>query len=205
MLAQSRLTGNFAIRGCLDSNRWLLMIAACVLLLSGPSQAKDKSGAIVVTDGEVELGEAGWLLNAWIDIKLSKGANKALENGIPLVFEFQVQTLEKHPWLWDRVIAEQRQMREIQFHPLSRTFIVTNITTGKQRDFRRLEEAMQFVGILQNVNVLDYAAAGEHRDYAVRLRGSLDIELLPTPIRLQAYIYNKWDMKNAWQQWSLER
>jgi hypothetical protein len=205
MLAQSRITGSLAIRVYLESKRWLLMIAACALLLSGPLQAKDKSGAFVVTDGEVELGEAGWLLNVWIDIKLSKGAYKALENGVPLVFEFHVQTLEKHPWLWDRVIEEQRQMREVQYHPLSRTFIVTNITTGEQRDFRRLEEAIQFVGILQNINVLDYAAAGDNRDYAVRLRGSLDIESLPTPIRLQAYIYNKWDMKNAWQQWSLER
>ncbi len=204
MFAQGRLTGNPA-RACLVSRRWLLLVAACALLLSGPLLAKDKSGAFVVVDGEVGLGDDGWLLNAWVDIKLSKGAFKALENGIPLVFEFQVQTLETHPWLWDRVIVEHRLQREVQYHPLSRTYIVKDLNTGEQRDFRRLEEAMQSLGILLNIPVLDYAASADGRDYSVRLRGSLDIESLPTPVRLQAYLYNKWDMKNAWQQWPLER
>lgn len=183
----------------------LLLLGVCALLVSGELQARDKSGAFVVTDVEVELGKDVWLLNAWVNIKLSKGARKALESAIPLVFEFQVQTLERHPWLWDRVIAEQRKTREVQYYPLSRTYLVRNLDTGEQRDFRRLEEAMEFVGILLNVRVLDYAAASHNRDYSVRLRGTLDIESLPTPIRLQAYIYSKWDMKNAWQQWPLER
>jgi len=183
----------------------LLMLGVCALLISGELQARDKSGAFVVSDVEMELGESGWLLNAWVDIKLSKGARKALENAIPLVFEFQVQALEKHPWLWDRVIQEQRKAREVQYHPLSRTYIVRNLDTGEQRDFRRLDEAMQTVGVLLNISVLDYAAAVDNRDYSVRLRGSLDIESLPTPLRLQAYVYSKWDMKNAWRQWPLER
>jgi hypothetical protein len=203
MLAQGSLT----YRLTRQSSRVcrLLVLGVCALLISGELQARDKSGAFVVSDVEVELGETGWLLNAWVDIKLSKGARKALENAIPLVFEFQVQALEKHPWLWDRVIQEQRKAREVQYHPLSRTYIVRNLNTGEQRDFRRLDEAMQTVGVLLNISVLDYAAAVDNRDYSVRLRGSLDIESLPTPLRLQAYVYSKWDMKHAWRQWPLER
>jgi len=203
MLAQGYLTHEFTRQSSRVCR--LLLLGVCALLISGELQARDKSGAFIVTDVDVELGEAGWLLNAWINIKLSKGARKALENGIPLVFEFQVQALEKHPWLWDRVIAEQRKTREVQYHPLSRTYVVRNLDTAEQRDFRRLDEAMKFVGVLLNVDVLDYAAVASNRDYSVRLRGSLDIESLPTPIRLQAYVYSKWDMKNAWRQWSLER
>jgi hypothetical protein len=183
----------------------LLVLGVCALLITGAAQARDKSGAFVVTDVEVELGEVAWLLNAWVDIKLSLGARKALENGIPLVFDFQVQALEKHPWLWDRVIAEQRKTREVQYHPLSRTYLVRNLDTGEQRDFRGLDEAMQSVGVLLNISILDYAAVVDNRDYYVRLRGSLDIESLPTPLRLQAYVYSKWDMKNAWHKWPLER
>lgn len=183
----------------------LLVLGVCALLITGAAQARDKSGAFVVTDVEVELGEVAWLLNAWVDIKLSQGARKALENGIPLVFDFQVQALGKHPWLWDRVIAEQRKTREVQYHPLSRTYLVRNLDTGEQRDFRGLDEAMQSVGVLLNISILDYAAVVDNRNYYVRLRGSLDIESLPTPIRLQAYVYSKWDMKNAWHKWPLER
>ena len=185
--------------------RGLLLLGVCALLISGELPARDKSGALVVTDAEVELGEAAWQLNAWVDISLSQGARKALKNGIPLVFEFQVQALEKRPWLWDRVIAEHRKTREVQYHPLSRTYIVKDLNIGEQRSYRRLEEAMQSVGVLLNISVLDYGLVDDSGDYTVRLRATLDIESLPTPVRLLAYVSSRWDMKSAWYQWPLER
>jgi len=203
MLAQGKIAHGFtrqSFRLCR-----LLLLGVCALLISSGLQAGDKSGSIVVTDAEVELGDSAWLLNAWVDIKLSRGARKALENAVPLVFGFQVQALEKRPWLWDRVIAEQHQTREVQYHPLSRTYIVKNLNTGEQRDFRHLEEAMQSIGVLLDIHVLDYAAVRDNREYYVRLRGSLEVESLPIPVRLQAYVYSRWDMKNAWYQWRLER
>ena len=39
----------------------------------------------------------------------------------------------------------------------------------------------------------------------VRLRGSLDIESLPTPVRLLAYFSSAWDMDSEWHQWGLSR
>jgi len=39
----------------------------------------------------------------------------------------------------------------------------------------------------------------------VRLRCSLDIESLPTPVRLLAYVSSAWDMDNEWYQWPLVR
>jgi len=205
MLAQGHLVHRFSRQSFRACKGWLLMLGVCSLLLSGELQAGGKSGAIVVTDAEVELGESAWLLNAWMDIRLSKGARKALVNGIPLWFEFQVQALEKRRWLWDRVISEHRQLREVQYHPLTYTYIVKDLVTGEQHNFRRLEEAMQSIGVLLNIDVLEYAAVSDNLDYTVRLRGSLEIEALPIPIRLLAYVSSKWDIKSAWYQWPLER
>jgi hypothetical protein len=42
-------------------------------------------------------------------------------------------------------------------------------------------------------------------DYKIRLRGSLDIESLPTPVRLIAYVSSAWDMSSEWHTWSLDR
>ncbi|UCC56193.1 MAG: DUF4390 domain-containing protein [Gammaproteobacteria bacterium] len=176
-----------------------------MLLISGELQAGDESGAFVLTEAEVELGESAWLLNAWLDIRLSSGAREALENGVPLVFEFRVQARKKHPWLWDQVIAKHRQVREVVYHALSRTYIVRDINTGEQRGFRRLDEAMQSVGVLLNISVLDYGLVEDGGEYSIRLRGTLDIESLPTPIRLLAYVSNTWYMNSEWYQWQLER
>lgn len=203
MLAQGHLAHKF-IR---QSSRLccLVLLGVCVLLISGELQAGDESGAFVLTEAEVELGESAWLLNAWLDIRLSSGAREALENGVPLVFEFRVQARKKHPWLWDQVIAKHRQVREVVYHALSRTYIVRDINTGEQRGFRRLDEAMQSVGVLLNISVLDYGLVEDGGEYSIRLRGTLDIESLPTPIRLLAYVSNTWYMNSEWYQWQLER
>jgi hypothetical protein len=203
MLAQGHLARKFT--GHSSRLGWLWILGACVLLISGELQADEESGAFVLTDAEVVLGETAWLLNAWLDIRLSSGAREALENGVPLVFEFRVQVRKKHPWLWDRVIVEHRQLREVMYHALSRTYIVRDINTGAQRGFRRLDEAMQKVGVLLDISVLDYGQVDEYGEYFVRLRGTLDIESLPTPIRLLAYVSNAWYMNSAWYQWQLER
>ena len=43
------------------------------------------------------------------------------------------------------------------------------------------------------------------RTYVIRLRGSLDIESLPTPVRLLAYVSAGWDMNSEWYAWPLAR
>jgi hypothetical protein len=42
-------------------------------------------------------------------------------------------------------------------------------------------------------------------NYEIRLRGSLDIESLPTPVRLIAYVSSAWDMMSKWYSWPLVR
>jgi hypothetical protein len=41
--------------------------------------------------------------------------------------------------------------------------------------------------------------------YSIRLRGSLDVESLPTPVRLIAYISSDWSMVSKWYKWQLVR
>lgn len=185
--------------------RWWPLLAGILLLAPANAPAREERGAMQVNSAEAIRGESGWLLNAWLDITLSGAAREALENGVPLVFDFQIQALEKHTWFWDSVVEEHREVRKIRYHPLSRTFIVKNANTGELRGFRRLSEAIHALGVLLNVEVLDYHAMDAGKYYTVRLRGSLDIESLPTPIRLLAYVSPAWNIKSDWSQWPLAR
>ena len=80
-----------------------------------------------------------------------------------------------------------------------------DLDTGFQRSFRYLDEALQAAGVLEDVSVLDYELMKDKRRYTVRLRGSLDIESLPTPVRLLAYVSSAWDMDSEWHQWGLSQ
>ena len=183
----------------------LLFVVSLCLVVPGQLPAGGERGAFTVASAETRRGESDWRLDAEFSIRLSEGAQEALDNGVPLVLDLQVQALEKQPWMWEAVVAEQKRSRQLQYHALSRTYLVKDLNTGFQRSFRHLDEALQDAGVLEDVSVLEYRAMKDGRHYVLRLRGGLDIESLPTPVRLLAYVSSSWDMDSEWFRWRLER
>jgi hypothetical protein len=181
-----------------------LLVAVC-MAWPGQLPAETGRGALKVVTARTEEGEGAYLLNAQLDISLSSGALDALQNGVPLVIEFQVQVLKMHAWLWDNVIEEIRWARQISYHALSRNYVVRDSGSGKQQSFRSLDDALLMAGFLQEMPVIDHRLLDDNNSYAMRLRGSLDIESLPTPVRLLAYVSSAWDMDNEWYKWRLAR
>jgi hypothetical protein len=207
MHTQGQIAAEPTVRISMNHGQMLVMalLAVTLFLLPIRMPAADESGAFKVTEISTEKGDESYLLNARMDIILNTGPKEALENGIPLVFELQIQTLEKHVWLWDIVVAEFKQIRQVQLHALSRTYLVKDLDSGAQRSYLKLNDALQAAGFLHNFPVLDFGQMQEDRGYSVRLRGNLDIEALPTPVRLLAYVSSAWDMDSAWYQWQLAR
>ena len=192
-------------RAAFGGRMLLLVLFSLWSLAPGQLTADSSRGVFKVTGAETRRGESDWRIDADVKIRLSGGAREALDNGVPLVLDFQVQALEKQPWLWDKVVAEQKRSRQLQYHALSRTYLVKDLNTGFQRSFRYLDEALQDAGVLEDVAVLEFDEMKDGRRYAVRLRGRLDIEALPTPVRLLAYVSSAWDMDSDWYKWRLAR
>ena len=200
MHKQVRIAGSLPGRFSLNPVRLLLATLLAVTALLHPCRvpAVEQSGGFKVTEIDAEKGDESYLLNARMNITLNAGPREALENGIPLVFELQIQTLEKHTWFWDSVVAEYKQVRQVQLHALSRTYLVKDLGTGAQRSYLKLDDALQAAGFLHDFPVLEYDRMEDGQRYAVRLRGNLDIEALPTPVRLLAYVSSAWDMDSEW-------
>jgi hypothetical protein len=78
------------------------------------------------------------------------------------------------------------------------------MNTGRQGNYSRLDDALQAAGTIEKLLLTDRPLEAGRR-YEIRLRGSLDIESLPTPVRLLAYVSADWDMKGEWYAWPLAR
>jgi hypothetical protein len=174
-----------------------------VLVISSGPYASEP-GEFRITDVHAWHDEDGWFLDAQCAIRLSSGAREALDNGVPLVFELQVQMVKTHPWFWDVVEIERSQVRQLQYHALSRSYLVKDISAGTQGNYSRLDDALVAAGVIESLLITDQSLASD-RDYNIRLRGSHDIESLPTPVRLLAYVSSEWDMSSEWYTWSLDR
>ena len=173
----------------------LLLVASC------PVTADDhkfvvRSATSIVSGNVVRV-------DADVDFELSDTAREALESGVPLVLEIQIQVLRQRKWLWDRPAAEVLQRNRIQYHALSQRFVVVNLNTGVQGSYRYLSSALAAVGRLRDFPLLDRQLLRADTRYKARLRARLDIESLPTPMRLWAYTASSWRLSSPWYKWPL--
>lgn len=205
MYAQAQLTGRVADmppgKAALWSVLGLMLVAALGL---SPPLAAEEMGEFSISDAHAWASGNSRLLDAQFSIHLSSGAREALENGVPLTFELQTQLVRKHDWLWDSVVVEHVQVRQLEYHALSRSFLVKDMATGRQSNYSRLDDALQAAGTIEKL-LITSKPLDSSRSYEIRLRGSLDIESLPTPVRLLAYVSSDWDMKGDWYTWQLAR
>jgi hypothetical protein len=202
MFAQARLNDFRYLPPVTLHLRCLALLLVAGLCNTLPGYAAE-SGAVTVNDTEIRLDGDVYLLDAQFLIALSSGAREALENNIPLVFDLQVQTVRKHRWWWDAIATETRQSRQLEYHALSRSYIVTDMNTGIRSSYRRVEEALQATGSIRDLALIKRQKLKDDGIYEVRLRGILDIESLPTPVRLPAYVSSAWDMDSKWYTWPL--
>lgn len=168
-----------------------------------PQLRAEEGSAFQLTDKFTRLSDTAYLLDAQFSITLSSGAQEALENGVPLVFELQMQLVRTHPWFWDSVAAEFKLARQLQYHHLSRSYLVKDLNSAVQSNYLQLDDALLAAGNIRDLPVIEQEQLDKDRLYKVRLRGSLDIESLPTPVRLLAYVSSAWDMHSEWYAWPL--
>ena len=205
MFAQARLSSAFSV----FTAARLLRHRVAVLLLSASccfsaQVCAGHPGEFKLEDAHSWRAEGSDYLNAQFSIDLSSGAEKAVQNGIPLVFELQVQVVETHTWWWDSVEIEFTERRLLQYHALSQSYQVINLNDETQGNYSRLDEALRVAGAIENLLLSDHAL-DQGPNYSLRIRGSLDVESLPTPVRLIAYVSSGWDMVSKWYKWPLVR
>ena len=204
MFAQDQLSVVSRVRAPYRPMRWLMAVLAMLVMSWSDFSSADDSGEFLVEDAHAWSDAGMQMLDARFAIRLSSGAQEALDNGVPVVLELHVQLVKTHKWFWDSVEVDLTERRQLEYHALSRSYLVKNLNAGTQSNYRRLEDALLAAGTIDNL-VLTDEPLQPGRSYIVRIRGSLDVESLPTPVRLLAYVSSAWDMQSEWYAWQLVR
>jgi len=198
------MSGNVHLCAVTGSLQRLFVVSVLAIMLCFSSYVVADPGSFQVEEAHSWTEDGAYFLDAQFLVNLSSGAFEALENGIPLVFDLQVQVVKTHPWYWDVVDIEINQIRQVQYHALSRSYLVKDLGAGTQGNYHRLKDALEAAGAIKTLFLTDQdLERGRGRGYKMRVRGSLDIESLPTPVRLLAYVSSSWDMDSEWYTWPL--
>lgn len=171
----------------------------------GPLQPALAEHAFVIKSVETQLRDDVYTLNAKIDYRFSDEALNALKNGVPLLVLMDIEVEKPRSWWLNKTVAELQQGYLLLYHALSDQFIISNLNSGTQENFYNLESALDALGNIKQLPLIDSNILEPDADYQVNVRTRLDIESLPAPMRPLAYISRQWQLDSNWVTWPLTR
>jgi hypothetical protein len=184
------------------------MLAAAAVLLAGAALAQDpveRAGYFEVRSASTELVGGVHMLDARLQLVLSSEALNALNSGVPLTIEVQVQVIRSRRFYLDALDAELAFRFELEYRPISQRYIVRNLNTGNQDSFATLYSALNNLGRIQRIPVIDETLLIPDRTYRIRVRALLATEQYSAPLRLLFFWRDEWQLKSEWYEWKLER
>ena len=181
---------------------WVLVMG---LFCSAPAAAQDDiPGRFEIRSASVKLVDGVYLLDGRIEYRLPSAAREALQSGVPLRIELEILLIRKRRFLLDAEEAELHQSYQLQYHALSERFIVRNENSGDQTTFATLFSALNFLGRVSELPIIDASLLEEGGNYELRLIAGLDTGGLPGPLRLLTFWRRGWSLESEWFIWPLD-
>jgi len=185
-----------------------LSVVASLCLMVSFAWAQDeveRTGYFEVRSASTRLVGGVHLLDGRLQLVLSSEALEALSSGVPLTIELQLELIRMRRFVWDDAAAELALRYELEYRPLSQRYIVRNLNSGNQDSFATLYSALNYLGRVQGLPVIDDALLEAGRGYRIRLRAMLNTQQYSAPLRLLFFWRDQWQLQSEWFEWLLER
>lgn len=193
-------------RPALHAATALLVVVLGVLVGGAMAQDRtDRHGYFDVRSASTRLVDGVQVLDARLQLVLSDEALDALNSGVPLTIELNIEALRVRRFMPDATDAELTLSYELEYRPLSQRYIVRNLNSGDQESFATLYSALNSLGRIQELPLVDDAILEQDADYRMRLQAVLSTQQYPAPLRILFFWRDQWQLKSEWYEWPLER
>ncbi len=173
-----------------------------------PVEAQDRSdraGYFEVRSASTGLVEGVHELESRLQLVLSADALDALNSGVALRIELKLEVIRVRRFWPDATDAELIVSYELEYRPLSQRYIVRNLNSGDQDSFATLYSALNNLGRIQGLPVVDDSILEPDKTYRIRLRARLSTEQYPVPLRILFFWRDEWQLGSDWFEWLLDR
>ena len=186
----------------------IALVAMLAVLMGAAVLAQDdvvREGYFEVRSASSVLTDGVHLLDARLQLVLSNEALAALNSGVPLTIELQLQVIRVRRFYMDALDAELAVRFELEYRPLSQRYIVRNLNSGDQDSFATLYSALNNLGRIEGLPFIDDALLTPGKSYRMRVRAMLQTQQYPAPLRLLFFWRSQWQLQSEWFEWMLER
>jgi len=181
--------------------RWLFI--ALSWLFSGAGIAAEYG--FEVKSAELVREQDEYVLNADIDYRFSERAVDGLKHGVPLTLVVAVKVYRDRALIWDERVVNVTLRYRLRYHALAKVYQVLNDSSGVQRNFVSLTDAVDALGRIRGMAIVEAERINSDDQYEVSIKADLDIEALPLPLRPVAYVTPQWYLGSSWYTWPLAK
>lgn len=195
MRAERRPRGGWAlsVRGLA---LWLLLATAAAPLRAQEGRVHYNSLVSYVVDERVYLSTD-------ISVQLSGLARSALESGVALEFDIEIEVWRQLSFWPDEVVRRYQISHRLSYQELTRSYRLERLESGERASFSNLQDALHALASLRDLVLLPESALKRGRKHYGSMAVSLDIDALPSPLRTQAYFSRAWELQGGEQQWRI--
>ncbi len=178
------------------------LLAFAVLSASAQNQI-ERQGYFEVRSASTTLVDGVYRMDARLQLVLSTDALEALNSGVPLIIDLQTQVIRMRRFYLDDTEADLEVRFELEYRPLSQRYIVRNMNSGDQSSFATLFAALNTLGRVSSLPVIDAALLQPESSYRIRVRAMLQTEQYSAPLRLLLFWRSEWHLQSEWFEWTL--
>lgn len=185
-------------------NRRYFLAALGCSVLPGAAFPADASESIEVTRASLEAladdddrSRLKLLLTADIALSLTETLRDAVNRGLALYFQTELQVLRPR-WYWmDAEIVKAAIEWRLSYHALTRQYRVASNAQGQA--FNTLQEAVAAMSTIRATPIATTAELAPGQRYEAWLRMRLDTGRLPKPFQMTALTNRDWNPQSEWK------
>jgi len=177
--------------------------AATILCLCLIGDAIAKNNSIEINYLNIVTLEDELRLDAEINYQLNERIKEALNNGITMIFQVEVQVKLLRKWRLSKIVSGVTQSHSLKYHALSKQYIWENSETGANDTFPDLNSALIHQGRITAMYIAETTNLKQEGKYIVQIRSRLLTNELPLPLRMKSYFSSAWRMNSGWYEWLL--
>lgn len=131
----------------------------------------------------------------------SPEVEKAVENGIPATFTFEIELARARSGWLDKGLVTHRFVHTMIYDNLKEEYrIMRGDYAGRTHAVKSLAEAKQAMATVNGFPVIELEALEPGADYVVRARAFSERNKLPTYFRYLVPFWRSWEFETAWRQ-----
>ncbi len=179
-------------------NIFVWTVSFCLSFISF-SVAPTSAGEAFITDIDVSKSESHLLIHFTVADCFTEDMKKAIDSGIPTMFNFYVKVYEVRDLWWDKKIAHMAVNHEVQYDSLKKVYMVRLFEGDDKpifiKDFNEVKKQMSEIAGLNVAELKELQTGGR---YQVCLMAELDKIRLPFYLHNVFFFLSLWDFETDW-------